>query len=73
MRQEQAVLFDKISKLPFEKLGKVISFVGYLEQEAETELWLEPKEAEELDMIYNSGDFVDSSELLAKIKDLSDD
>jgi hypothetical protein len=70
MQQAQNILFDRISKLPLEKVGKALSFVRYLEQEPEPELLFDPVEETELRELLDSGDFVDSSALLAKIKGL---
>ena len=73
MTQGHRILLDEIVKLPVEKIGKVISFVRYLEQEAETELVLDSTEEIELYELIASGDFVDASEVLDKIKELPDD
>ena len=71
MTQTHKLLFDEIAKLPFEKVGKALSFVRYLEQESEAELLLEPTEEAELHELRVSDDTVDSSEVFAKIKELS--
>jgi hypothetical protein len=67
------MLLNEISRLPLEKIGKVISFVRFLEQEPEYELVLNPDEDDELYDLLDSNDVVDSSELLAKIMELPDD
>ena len=67
MSHAHKFLYDEISKLPFEKAGKALSFVRYLEQEAEIELLLDPTEEDALYALRTSGDFVDASEELAKI------
>ena len=72
MSQAHEILFDEISRLPFEKVGKALSFVRYLEKEAEAELLLDPAEESELHELRVSGDFVSSSDILAKIKGLSE-
>jgi hypothetical protein len=73
MQQTQKLLFDEISSLPIEKIGKALSFVRYLNREPETELWLDPEEETELHTLLTSGDTVDASELIAKIKELPND
>ena len=64
MSQVQDLLYNEISQLPIEKMGKVLSFVRYLKQEAEEELWLDPSEEDELHELRTSGDFVDASDVL---------
>jgi vancomycin permeability regulator SanA len=71
--QAYKILHDEIIKLPFEKVGKVLSFVKYLEQEAETELYIDPLEETELHELYHSNDVVAASDVLAKIKALQND
>ena len=66
----QKRLFDEISQLPFEKVGKALSFIRYLEQEPETELLLDLGEEAEVRELLASGDVVDSDEVFAKIKKL---
>ena len=73
MSQAHKYLYDEILRLPFEKVGKALSFVRYLEQEAEEEIWLDPAEDDELDALYESGDFVDDSEVEAKIEAMPND
>jgi len=73
MTQTQKYLCDTILKLPVDKVGKVLSFVRYLEQEPEAELFLDPVEESELYELLASGDLVDSAALLTKIRDLPDD
>ena len=73
MTQANQILFNEISKLPFEKVSKAISFIRFLEQEAEPELLLDPDLEDELYGILASGDTVDSSDLLAKIKEMPND
>ena len=73
MTQAHKVLYDEISKLPLEKVGKAISFVRYLEQEADAELFLDPLEENELHNLRTSDDFVYTSDILAKIKELPND
>ena len=73
MSQVQKILLDEISKLPFDKMGKVLSYVRFIGQEQEEEVWLDPAEDDELDALYESGDFVDASVVEAKIKGLPDD
>jgi hypothetical protein len=73
MLQVRKLLLEEISKLPIEKIGKVLSFVRYLDQEPETELFLDPSEDNELDALYKSGDFVDASEIEEKIKAMPND
>ena len=41
------ILFGEILKLPLEKVGKVLSFVRYLEREAETELLISTDEEDD--------------------------
>jgi len=69
----QRALFDEIAKLPLEKIGKVLSFVRYLEQEPESELLLDPAEELELHQLLAGDAFVDASDVLAKIEALPDD
>ena len=73
MSQANQALFNEVSKLPLEKVGKAISFIRFLEQEQEPELLLDPTEENELYSILESDDMVDSSELLAKIRELPND
>ena len=73
MEQIYKLLQDKISKLPIEKVGKVLSFIGYLEQEEEAELILADDELDEIYTGLNSDDFITADELAAKIKALPDD
>jgi len=60
-------LYDEIVKLPVHKVGKALSFIRYLEQEPEVEIFIDPAEEAELQEIYSSGDFVSSRDLLVKI------
>ena len=73
MTQAHSALYDKISKLPIEKLGKAISFINYLEQEPETDLYIDPVEEAELREILATEDGITSSEMLAMIMELPDD
>jgi len=73
MTQAHKSLYDEISRLPLEKIGKALSFVRYLAQEPEMEPFLDLAEEAELHGLLASGDFVDASEVLAKIMDLPDD
>ncbi|MCL1808072.1 MAG: hypothetical protein FWG31_10280 [Oscillospiraceae bacterium] len=73
MSNAHQYLYDEISKLPLEKVGKAISFIRYLEQEPELELVLDPDEEEEMQKLLHSGDFVNGSDMLASIKALPDD
>ncbi|MDR1616262.1 MAG: hypothetical protein LBR98_04550 [Syntrophomonadaceae bacterium] len=73
MEQAQRILFKEISKLPLEKVDKALSFIRYLEQEPDTELFLEPAEEAELRALLASGDTVDAGELLPRIKGLPND
>ena len=66
-------LYDEIVELPPEKLGKALSFVRFLKQEPETELFLDSQEEAELHAIFESDDFVSSADLLDKITRLPDD
>ena len=71
--QAHKFLYDEIIKLPPEKVGKALSFVRYLVQEPEAELFLDTMEEIELHELRISDDFVDSSDILAKIMELSND
>ena len=62
------LLIDEISKLPFEKVGKALSFVRYLGQEIEEELFIDEVEENELHKLRESGEFINSAEMFAKIK-----
>ena len=73
MPQANQILYNEISKLPLEKVGKAISFIRFLEQEQEPKLLLETTEENELYGILNSSEMINSSELLAKIKEMPDD
>ena len=66
-------LINEISKLPLNKVGKALSYVRYLEQETESDIILDPDEENELYSLYASGEFVDSSDVLGKIRELPDD
>jgi len=69
----QQLLYDEIVKLPFDKVGKVLSFVRFLEQEPENDLIIERDEEDELNVFLESNDFVDSSNVLSKIEKLQND
>ncbi len=73
MQEFNQLLYDEISKLPLEKIGKALSYVRYLKQEPEVVLVLTPDEEKELDDLYASGDFVSSEEVLAMIEAMPDD
>ena len=73
MTQAHKSLYIEIAKLPLEKVGKALSFIRYLEQEAEPELLLDPAEELELHQLLANGSFVNASEVLEKIKALPDD
>ena len=73
MTQAHKYLFDEILKLPVEKIGKVLTFVRFIEQESESELILDPIEEDELHGLLTSDDFITSSDLLAKIEALPND
>ena len=68
MSQAHKYLYDEISKLPLEKIGKVLSYARYVSQEPDEEIWLGPAEDDEPDALYESGDFVDASAIEAKIE-----
>ena len=70
MSQAHMLLFDEISRLPFDKLGKVLLFIRYLNKEDETELILTKDEQEEFYNRLNSDDFIMSDELAEKINAL---
>jgi len=67
------LLVEEVSRLPLEKVGKALSFVRFLEQEKEEELFIEAKEENELYELRHSSDFISSKEMLAKIKELPND
>jgi len=73
MSQTYRTLINEIEKLPLEKIGKVLSFVRYLEQELEEELLIDAIEENELHQLLAYDDFVEASAVLAKIKELLDD
>ena len=73
MLQVQKTLLDEISKLPFDKVGKVLSYVRFVLQEYGEEILLDEVEDDELDALYETGDFVDASVVEAKIKQMSND
>jgi len=70
MTHAHQILYDEIVKLPPEKVGKMISFVRYLEQETDFDLFLDTSEENELYALLDSDDFVDSSSVLANIMEL---
>ena len=71
--QAYKALYDEIMKLPVEKIGKAISYIHFLEQEPETELYIDPFEEIELHELLASGDMVDAPGVLANIMMMSDD
>jgi|GEM_PF-1400480 len=71
--QPHQLLFDEISKLPLEKVGKALSFIRYLKQEQDHELMIDPFEEAELLELLQTGETIEASELLAKIEALPDD
>jgi len=73
MSHAHKFLYDEIVKLPVDKLGKVLSFVRYLEQETDEDLWLDADYEAELHSLLQSDDFISSAELLAKIREMPDD
>ena len=73
MQDTQKLLIDEISDLPLEKIGRVLSYVRFVKQEPEPELWLLPEEEKELDALYDSGDFADASEVEAKVRAMPND
>jgi len=73
MTQAHKSLYDEITRLPLEKVGKALSFVRYLEQEKEPELLLDLDEEVELHQILAGDLFVDASDVLDRIKALPDD
>ncbi|MCL1790072.1 MAG: hypothetical protein FWG40_01740 [Peptococcaceae bacterium] len=50
-----------------------LSFIRYLRQEQESELFLDPAEEDELHGLLASGNVVDASEVLTRIEELADD
>ena len=72
MSQAHMALVDEVLRLPLEKIGKAVSYVRFLGQEAEAELWLDDLEEDELHRL-RAGEFVDSADLLARIEGLVDD
>jgi vancomycin permeability regulator SanA len=73
MYQANKFLYDEISRLPFEKVGKALSYVRYLQKETEDELFISEEEEAELHELRQSDEFISSDEMLAKIIGLSDD
>ena len=73
MSQAQNILYEEINKLPFEKIGKVLSYIRYVSHEQDDEIILDPSEDDDLDALYESGDFVDASIVEAKIKEMPSD
>ena len=69
----QAFLYDEIVRLPLNKIGKALSYVRYLEQEPDEELFLDTAEESELHALRTSGNFTDALDLLSRIKELPDD
>ena len=73
MSQTYKLLYDEIEDLPIEKIGKAISYLRYLKQEQEAELYLDPHEEEELYKILTDEDGINSEEMLALIRELPND
>ena len=73
METAQRMLIDEISKLSFDKISKVISYVRFVEQEPEVELWLDSSENDELNTLYASDDFVEASVVRAKVEAMPND
>ena len=73
MTQAHAILYNEISRLPIEKIGKAISFIRFLEQESDVTLHIDEDEENELHELLNSGQFISSESLNAKIMELSHD
>ena len=73
MSQIQMDLFNEVSKLPFDKVSKVLSYVRFVSQEQEEEIWIDHIEEEELNLIFESSDFVDASVVEAKIAAMPND
>jgi len=73
MSQANRFLYEEISRLPLEKVGKALSYVRYLKNEAEDGLFIDMLEENELHDLRTSSNFVDSSEVLAKIEELPND
>jgi len=66
-------LIDEFQKLSYEKVGKALSFIRFLEQEDEPELYMSSEEEKELHDILEFEEFIDSSEMLALIEAMPDD
>ena len=73
MTQTHKELVNKISRLPVEKLNIAITFINFLEQQKESALLIEPFEEDELHEILISDEFVESSEIFAKIEAMPND
>ena len=73
MTRTHKELFDKISRLPVEKLNIAMTFIHFLEQQKESELLIDPIEEDELHDILASGDFAESSEIFTKIEAMPND
>ena len=73
MSQMHEAVIEQVRALPYEKIGKVLSYVQFLAQEHDNELRLGAEEDVDLDAMLASGDFVDSTELWAKVRILPDD
>ena len=73
MAPAHQLLYDRITSLTPEKVGKVLSYLHFVEQEPDTVLFLDPEEETELHALLASGDFVDSSVVHAKIMELPND
>ena len=67
MHSDTTLLHEEIARLPLEKIGKALSYIRYLITEDDA-LFISEKEEEELHRRWLSNDFIDSSEMLAKIK-----
>ena len=73
MKQTHKILYDEISRLPIDKIGKVLSYVKYINRECDNQLHLESYEEDELDDLYKFGDFIDESDVKTSISAMTDD
>lgn len=67
------VLYDEIKSLPVEKIGKILSYIQYIKQEQEMELFLDPQEEDRFHKILATEEGISSAEMLALIEDLPND